>query len=126
MTRASATAPKRSRAWSMPRTRPVSAEPTVARTTRIGNHASSRWKSESRASHARSPTTGLRVSTAAATAGSVRRTPCSPPVAVTDRAAQCCKGNASAAAAKLQYAHSTETGAATSAPRARVTVAKKT
>ncbi len=46
--------------------------------------------------------TGLITSTAALTAGSERRTAWSPPVAATERAAQCCSGKASAAAARLQ------------------------
>ena len=97
-----ATAAKRSWAWSMPRTSPVRADPTVEPTTRSGNQRSSRWKSGSRASQARRPINGARLRIATEIAGSERCTWWSLPVMVTVRAAQCCRGNARAAAAKLQ------------------------
>ena len=64
--------------------------------------------------------------TRAATRGSPRRTAASPAAVAAVRVIQCWSGNVKAAAAKPHHAHSTATGAAGSAPSARVTSAKKT
>ncbi len=58
--------------------------------------------------------------------GSADRTSLSSRCAAAVRAIQCCKGKVIAAAEKLQYVQSTDTGAAVSGPNARVVTAKKT
>ena len=82
--------------------------------------------SGSRNSHAATPDTTDAPSTSAQTRGSAAATGPSSPSAATERATQCCTGNVTPAAANPHQAHSTATGAASVAPRVRVTTAKKT
>ncbi len=95
-------------------------------TTSSGKPTPSRPNSGSRASQDSSPATSAGTATATATRPSIIRSTSSPSWAVTIRLIQCWSGNVSAAAANPHQTHSTDTGAAASAPSVRVTSAKKT
>src|SRR5699024_5485066 len=113
------------RAVSAPRTKPMKADPPVTAATSAANAAGSRRNTAQPRSQDAEPVTKHRTTATEKHLTRPAQTWPTPPYAATERATQCCSGKVNAAAAKPQYAHSTEIGAAAIAPRARVLIAKK-
>ena len=116
----------RPRATRRPRTWPIRPDRAVTSATSTGKVAPALPNNASRSSQAAAPDTTVAPRTSAQTRGRAAATGPSAPSAATERATQCCTGNVTPAAAKPHQAHSTATGAASVAPRVRVTTAKKT